>query len=205
MILHVSSVWRDNLRTYEFLWLSELQEKQGLFLFCCNHIDIATLLLSSFAWFRYVKTCSVRRTELRVAMTRAGMGSHFGMASWVVDRRGTVHGSSDTINNTILYFRIFISQRQHEAIIKLLDIIMETSLNHILKRLYHIIQIPISRYFPGLPGRSGSPQAWPAPELVASEPQEARPGFSSCSADEYEAPGESHGKAMGKPMVSQLS
>eukprot|EP00435_Cladocopium_sp_Y103_P071640 s121_g38.t1 len=29
-------------------------------------------------------------------------------------------------------------------------------------------------------------QAWPAPELVASEPQEARPGFSSCSADEYE-------------------
>ena len=29
-------------------------------------------------------------------------------------------------------------------------------------------------------------QAWPAPQLVASEPQDARPGFSSCSADEYE-------------------
>ncbi|CAL1169550.1 unnamed protein product [Cladocopium goreaui] len=41
----------------------------------------------------------------------------------------------------------------------------------------------------GLPfwhGQLGRGQAWPAPELVASEPQEARPGFSSCSADEYE-------------------
>lgn len=41
----------------------------------------------------------------------------------------------------------------------------------------------------GLPfwhGHLGRGQAWPAPKLVASEPQEARPGFSSCSADEYE-------------------
>eukprot|EP00913_Durusdinium_trenchii_P029008 g27199.t1 len=41
----------------------------------------------------------------------------------------------------------------------------------------------------GLPfwhGRLGSGEVWPAPALVAQEANEARPGFSSCSADEYE-------------------
>lgn len=31
-----------------------------------------------------------------------------------------------------------------------------------------------------------APQAWRSPKLMAAEPLEARPGFSSCSADEYE-------------------